>query len=308
MICMERFAATSLFMMLVFNLAGLLPDTANAFQGCSRNTEAKSEGQTILRYRIRDWDETTEQRERERLAGELKTFFAQAAPRKLMVEIGHEGIATITLFSTEPDTVAHMKRLARSVVPIEFAILANEYDHEDLIAAARKLPAKQKLIEFERTDNVDNILALKPGDVFLVDNTKVLNAGVTTGAAHLSLMAATPIYDEQTGEVFGVVGIEMNLERVLDELLEEIYIAEDVYVTDQHGVILLHHSRATGIDFRREGTGLTQLFPTLDPFFAEEHGLHTATQEGEYHAIRMQLGSRAAPLVFGLVVVHRHGA
>jgi hypothetical protein len=165
----------------------------------------------------------------------------------------------------------------------------------------RVLP-EGRLGTYERRPNVEAVLNLSPGDVFLLDSASIEQEDVTTEAANLTLLAATPIYSEQTGEVFGVVGIEMNLERVLEYLLESTNSATDVYVTDAAGMIVMHHSRKRGLEQGLVDHPITEVVPDLEGFFTSSQSSDTKTDDSWFHAIRVRLGSRRASTALGLIL------
>ena len=165
----------------------------------------------------------------------------------------------------------------------------------------RVLP-ESRLRSFQQHANLDSVLSLSPGDVLLLEGTAVEQEGVTTGAADVTLLAATPIYDEQTGEIFGVVGIEMNLERVLEYLLESATTAASVYVTDASGVIVMHRSRERGLEQGPIDRPITELVPELDGFFDASQPSDTQTDDSSFYATRVRLGSGRDSTVMGLLL------
>ena len=166
---------------------------------------------------------------------------------------------------------------------------------------ARVLP-ESRLGSFEVNTNVSSVLSASPGEVFLVDGASIEQEGVTTGAAHLTLLAATPIYDERSGEAYGIVGIEMNLERVLEFLLESTTTAADIYVTDAAGTIVMHRSREQGLEQGLIERPVTDVVPELEGFFTGSGESDVQTDDSTFQAARVRLGARRDSTLMGLVL------
>jgi len=165
----------------------------------------------------------------------------------------------------------------------------------------RVLP-QSRLNTFQRLPKLDAILSLSPGDVYLVDSASVEQKAATTGNAGLTLLAATPIYDQRTGDVFGLVVIEMNLERVLEYLLESTNAAANVYVTDSAGQIIMHHTRDRGRERGHLNQPIKEIVPELDGFFLDSQPADTKTDNSKYHVSRVRLDQRRAATVIGLIL------
>jgi len=160
-----------------------------------------------------------------------------------------------------------------------------------------------RLGEFEKHDNLQTIMDMKPGDVLIVDSASVENEGVTTGVAGYTLLAGTPIYDEESGDVFGLVAIEMNLEQVLAYLLDSTAnAASHVYITDGDGIVLMHHSPQRGTQTTLTGRPVATLAPKLDAFFSPTQIADTLTDGESIYAARARLESRRNATTIGLVL------
>ncbi len=161
---------------------------------------------------------------------------------------------------------------------------------------------ESRLSTYERRAHVEAILDLNPGDVLLVESSSIEQEGVTSDAAHLKLLAVTPIYDEQTGDVFGIVGIEMNLERVLEYLMESTNTAAAVYVTDASGRIVMHHTREHSHEHRYGGRPIAEVVPELKEFSTGSQPLNTSTDGSWFHAAHVRLDSRRDSPIMGLIL------
>ncbi len=160
-----------------------------------------------------------------------------------------------------------------------------------------------RLGEYEKRSNLEAVLSLKPGDVYMVDSSSVEQEGVTSEVAEFTLLAATPIYDETSGQVFGVVSIESNMEQILEYLLESTAnAASNVYVTDGSGTVLMHHSHDRGLQTALAGRSISSLIPALSHFFVADQISDTMTDDVHFHAVKVRLESRRSSTVIGLVL------
>lgn len=165
----------------------------------------------------------------------------------------------------------------------------------------RILPAS-RLGTYKRVDNVEAIMSLNPGDVFLLDGMSVEQKDAKSQTLALTLLAATPVYDELTGDVFGMVLIETDLERDLEDLLEATNAAASVYVTNVTGEIVMHHSRERGIELGRLGNPVAGVVPQLEGFFSSSQIAETQTDESSYYATRVRLGTGQNSTILGIVL------
>ncbi len=166
----------------------------------------------------------------------------------------------------------------------------------------RVLP-ETRLGEYEKRGDLEATLSLNPGDVYMVDSASLEHEGVSSEANGFTLLAATPIYDESSGEVFGIISIESNVEQILEYLLDSTaHAASNVYVTDGSGTVLMHHAHDRGLQTALAGRSIGSLIPALSQFFAADQVSDTVTDDAHYHAVKVRLESRRAATVIGLVL------
>ena len=173
--------------------------------------------------------------------------------------------------------------------------------HSADISSIRVVPTS-RLGKFEKRSNLASILEMKPDDVFMIDSASVEQEGVTSGFADYTLLAATPIYEEQSGNVFGIVVIETDIEQILTFLLESATsTAANVYVTDGKGKILMHASHQRGTQTTLSGRPIASIVTELRDFFGPAQISDTMTDGGSYYALKVRLESRLESTVIGLV-------
>jgi serine/threonine protein kinase len=80
----------------------------------------------------------------------------------------------------------------------------------------------------------------------------------------MSIVAGVPVFDELTEELFGVVLVECDLERVLHEQLNRRFSAKNVVVACDTYHIILHSNDQTGIVEENTGQRLMDLLPQFE--------------------------------------------
>ena len=164
---------------------------------------------------------------------------------------------------------------------------------------------KSRLAELDPAGGpLASMIKLSPGDVHL--STTSLNSVGTerTPGQRLILTAGIPVYDENSGDVFGVVAIRSDLESTLRELIAKTVTATDtVYVVDHEGKILLHHTRTGGFRPGSQGEDVVNRVPSLERFFTSEKQTDVFTDNERVVAIKTNLDPRLSGAVIGLVFV-----
>jgi eukaryotic-like serine/threonine-protein kinase len=166
----------------------------------------------------------------------------------------------------------------------------------------RALP-ESRLGQSENRSSLEQVMNLKPGDVYMVDSRSASRDDVTADVTGLTLLAATPIYDSMTGAVFGIVSIESNIEQILEYLLESTAnAASHVYLTDGAGTVLMHHSHDRGLQTTLAGRPVVSLIPTVSDFFSADQVADTMTDDAHYHAVKVRLDAHQGAAAIGLIL------
>jgi hypothetical protein len=123
-----------------------------------------------------------------------------------------------------------------------------------LAAGSVQMLPQSRLANVVTDGLVELVSRLKPGDVS-VDDAPILHEGeAIEDRDELVLTAAVPIYSDTSGDVFGVVAIETDLDTALSQVLKmSVEAGENAYVVDRHGKVLLHYVKDR--DFQRASVG-----------------------------------------------------
>ncbi len=92
-------------------------------------------------------------------------------------------------------------------------------------------------------------LARKPDQLYLSPINLNREFGVIEQPFVPVVRSATPIYDQSTGEIFGIVVINLALERALRELTSSGDVRRNYYVTNRDGHYLVHPDPARAFEF-----------------------------------------------------------
>lgn len=163
---------------------------------------------------------------------------------------------------------------------------------------------QSRLAELELTGPLSNIAKLAPGDVHL--STKPISY---VGADHparqqLILTAGIPVYDENTGNVFGAVAIRSDLDATLRELVSKtVTKADNVYITDREGTTLLQYSHTDGFRPASRGQSVTSDVPELSDFLSSEQTSDSFSDGQRIVAVKVDLDPRCEGAVIWLVFV-----
>jgi len=117
------------------------------------------------------------------------------------------------------------------------------------------------------------------------------------------LVATVPVYDDNSGALFGRVTIESNLVRQVQAILDglEQTIAE-IYVTDGSGKIRLVADPDHGVSDEIIGTEITAILPQTTEFFASTDRRELLDRDDHFVAQRVQLDPTNPDTVVGLVL------
>ena len=130
----------------------------------------------------------------------------------------------------------------------------------------RSVP-KSRLASMERTESVDRIIQQKPEDVTIQFSS--LNAQAAR-ATTFDATAAVPVFDEQSEDVFGIVAVELDLNRVLErELRQRVRVASEVIILDHENRILVHECRSQGRRPECQGKLIAEQMPCSERIIRE---------------------------------------
>lgn len=111
----------------------------------------------------------------------------------------------------------------------------------------------------------EQALALPPGETIVV----VAQAAAQESARRdVRLIGATPVYDDDTGSVFGIVAVELNLLARMIEVVEPLeQRTVSITLTDASGQVLLRDTADEGLAVDGRGTNIAAVLPAAADFF-----------------------------------------
>ena len=121
----------------------------------------------------------------------------------------------------------------------------------------RALP-KSRLREVESDPLMEAVARLEPGDVKLSIESRTRHVDSLSDISRLS--AATPIYSDASGELFGMTLIEADLsKRIMEIFLEQGAIEGEVFVADGLGQLLVAADAQRGVRLAPKGAEIPEL-------------------------------------------------
>lgn len=168
-------------------------------------------------------------------------------------------------------------------------------DHATIRAIPRSRLRSGTISDFSR-----RVLSQNPDEVFTSLSTAPLcgsSAGHSSEQPRLSLVAGVPVFDETSEEVFGLVLIDCDLNRVLGRELNRRFTAQDVVVACDTFQIIMHSNDKQGVIDRHRSKPLLEVLPQ---FQAAQRHLQT----------QMEFIDETDRLVYGVrlwLVPQKHG-
>jgi len=167
-------------------------------------------------------------------------------------------------------------------------------------AYVRRVPAG-RLGSLADAELSQRVATLSPGDVAMVIRN---DADSGNAARHgVRLIAATPVYDETTGSLFGIVLLESDLLRHVVQFLERIdQNTAEIFVTDASGVVWVREDAENGVDIPRRTVNVTSIIPDLSTFFSAEDEPRKLDEPAGWMAAKVQLDATNDASSVGVVL------
>jgi hypothetical protein len=165
---------------------------------------------------------------------------------------------------------------------------------------------KSRLLSRESTSVLARIRRLKPGDVSVHASTDH-HSDDTSAADSLVLAAGTPIYSDVSGDLFGVVTVETDLDETIRTLLvNTVEAGENAYIVDNEGMVILHYSRDIGFQEASVGSKIGELVEVAKDFFASGAIANSFSDGRAIHGFKVRIDPRHSTEYLGvlLTVVH----
>jgi len=157
---------------------------------------------------------------------------------------------------------------------ISYSFVSEENQGVDLVRVernsgqdsyVRRVPAS-RLGPFADIELLGQTSALMPGAILLTIHAQDQSENATEQS--LRLIASTPIYDEATGSLFGIVSVETNLLKRLLDLLETIKQGDaTLYITDSEGRIWMSDSPDSEVDVKFGDSNVVDAIPATAELF-----------------------------------------
>ena len=143
--------------------------------------------------------------------------------------------------------------------------------HASDAAFVRRVP-KSRLPVFEDADLLQKTTSLSAGDILLLIRQN--SESTKTRRQDVRLIASTPVFDDSTGALFGIVSIESDLLSQMVLFLERVeQTTASIYIADTSGNIWVSDDPENGVDVKNSDTNVANVVPGTRAFFtdAQQH-------------------------------------
>lgn len=201
---------------------------------------------------------------------------------------GHESYLTIAYTTVRTDQVQEIVRSDRN--------RAGNW--------VRTVP-ESRLHKFEPSDRVEEWTGMKPGDVLLRATSQLTDNVPTQNRDGLVIVAGTPVFSEATGDLFGLVIIEMDLRFLFLEQLKAIGRESiEVLITDEKGEVLLRYLNGSPSTIHT-GKAIAEILPETASLFDADSDVTTYSDGRTVLARRVKLNEASAQVGLELGVIVR---
>ena len=151
----------------------------------------------------------------------------------------------------------------------------------------RSVP-QSRLSALEMSPLLEDVMAMDPG-VIKLSLSQPLSSNQHSGQ-HRSIIAAIPVFDEKSGDIFGVVAIEADLVNQLKKILNGL---DDrlgqIYITDSEGKVLLSSNSLTGVEIVSHEMQIKESIPQTETFFSKDSRQKSLSDGKTFVAHRIEL-------------------
>jgi len=151
----------------------------------------------------------------------------------------------------------------------------------------RRVP-QSRLATLEKSPLLEDLIVMVPGQIKLSLNQRLSEN--QHRSQHRSIIAAIPVYDEQTGDVFGVVAIEADFVNQLKNILNEL---DDglgqLFITDTDGNVLLTSNTESGVEIVSHEMQIQESLLQAATFFSKKSRQKSVSDGKTYIAHRVEL-------------------
>ncbi|MCO8125500.1 serine/threonine protein kinase [Stieleria sp. TO1_6] len=157
----------------------------------------------------------------------------------------------------------------------------------------------------------NNTIALSPGDVLLTahrpaddQRTDALQMGdQQTFRRTVRLTASTPVFDDQSGECFGMVVVETDFLSQIVQFLDRVgQSTATIMITDSNGQVWVSDDPSEGVEVKKRDLDVTTIIPELSPFLADFESRQIVNREQGWMANRITLDPANPQTVVSVVM------
>lgn len=163
----------------------------------------------------------------------------------------------------------------------------------------RSVP-QSRLATLEQSSLLQETTQLEPGEVKLSIDQHLSNEERST--QHRKITAAIPVYDDTTGDIYGIVAIEADLVVLIQNILNEL---DDrlgqIYITDNQGNVLLTSNSVAGIEIVSHKMNISESMPKVSEFFSKDARQKYLSDGSTFIAHRIKLDPTDASCSLGIV-------
>jgi hypothetical protein len=147
------------------------------------------------------------------------------------------------LLSAKPD---YRSVVYRRIVGEQFTELGRVERHSTVHSNIRSIP-RSRLRSGTTSDFVQNVVRMDPDEVHTSLACNPFCDATMPSSKDVSLVAGVPVFDAVNEEVFGVVMIECDLDRVMKEQMNRRFVAADIVVACDTFHVMMHNNTAHGM-------------------------------------------------------------
>ncbi|NOY40704.1 MAG: hypothetical protein GXP26_02545 [Planctomycetes bacterium] len=152
-------------------------------------------------------------------------------------------------------------------------------------------------------DKLKDAKRLRPGEIKVFCTEVIRDGSLEQRSSNKQLIAAAAIHDDDTGELFGFVVLELNLESALgDLLLPATESVDNVFITDQDGTILLSSGADDVAKSSANEAKIVALVPQTAGFLVPGNLDRIVTDNDKFVALKVRLDPNDPSSVIGVVI------
>ncbi len=163
----------------------------------------------------------------------------------------------------------------------------------------RRVP-QSRLASLEMSNFLEDALKMEPGDVKISLDHRLSGNQGSNGLRRM--VAAIPVFDEQSGETFGLVAVETHLisqiETILNGLEDRL---GEIYITDAAGKVLVTSNPKYGVEVITHDVQVFEDIPETTQFFTPDSRQRYLSDESSFFARRVQLDATETSSSLGIV-------